>query len=272
VPASNPIWCGPGAGRVLAGGGVGTVVAAFGGGGYLRLPGGYVLLAPAGSPRGPLSLLVRGLRAPRARAPVTVWGEAATLTIGGAVISLAEVEQPRSPAPPARIEAAARPAMRAALAAVAPAPAALRPGLLALARGSWSDGVRALAGLGDGLTPAGDDALAGWAAWRWAAGAPVAVGEFAAERCSPIGLAYLECAVRGELPRFAGALLAAIAAGDAACAVAQSGRAGTWGGSSGAALVWGLAAGVAVPAVGAAGHKTEPLVRFDAQEHVVEAA
>ena len=113
MPASNPIWCGPGAGRVLAGGGVGTVVAAFGGGGYLRLPGGYVLLAPAGSPRGPLSLLVRGLRAPRARAPVTVWGEAATLTIGGAVISLAGVEQPRPPAPPARIEAAARPAMRA---------------------------------------------------------------------------------------------------------------------------------------------------------------
>ena len=222
MPASNPIWCGPGAGRVLADGGVGTVVAAFGGGGYLRLPGGYVLLAPAGSPRGPLSLLVRGLRAPRARAPVTVWGEAATLTIGGAVISLAGVEQPRPPAPPARIEAAARPAMRAALAAVAPAPAELRPGLLALARGSWSDGVRALAGLGDGLTPAGDDALAGWAAWRWAAGAPVAVGELAAERCSPIGLAYLR--VRG--PRRAAAVRRRAAGSDRSRRRGLCGRAG----------------------------------------------
>jgi hypothetical protein len=245
VPASNPIWCGPGAGRTLADGGVGTVVAAFGGGGYLRLPGGYVLLAPAGSPRGPLSLLVRGLPAPQVRTPVTVWSDAATLTVGGAVISLAGVQPPRSPVRPGRIAAAARRVAHAALAAVAPAPAELRPGLLALARGSWTDGVRALAGLGDGLTPAGDDALAGWAAWRWAAGAPVAVGELATERCSPIGLAYLECAVRGELPGFAGALLAAIAAGDAAGAGAQAERAGTWGGSSGAALVWGLAAGAA---------------------------
>ncbi len=42
--------------------------------------------------------------------------------------------------------------------------------------------VGGLAGLGPGLTPAGDDVLAGYAAWRHADGAPVALG---GERCSP---------------------------------------------------------------------------------------
>ena len=240
---ADAVWCGPGAARVLAGGGRGSVVAAFGGGGYLRLPAGFVLLAPAGSPRGPLTLIVRGLRAPRPHAPATVSLETAALNLGGAVISLAGGEPPRLPARPVLIAAAVRSAARSALVTVAPAPAELRPGLWALARGSWTDGVRALAGLGDGLTPAGDDALAGWAAWRWATGAPVAVDALAVERCSPIGLAYLECGVDGELPPFAQAVLQAIAAGDPAGAAAHAGHAGTWGASSGAALVWGLAAG-----------------------------
>jgi hypothetical protein len=260
MPRSNRVWCGPGAGHALADGGVGTVVAAFGGGGYLRLPRGYVLLAPAQSPRGPLSLLVPGLRAPRARAPVTVWSAAAALIVGGAVISLADVERSLSPARPARIAGTARAAARSALAAVGPAPVELRPGLRALAHDSWTDGVRALAGLGEGLTPAGDDALAGWAAWRWAANAPVSVGQLAAERCSPIGLAYLECATRGELPPFFDGVLRAVVVGDASGAARQAARAGTWGASSGAALVWGLAAGVA-------GHKLGGAAR-----HLLEAA
>jgi hypothetical protein len=236
-------FCGPGAARVLARGGPGRVAAAFGGGGYLRMPGGYLLLAPGGSPRGPLSLVVPGLTAPRAQAPVAIRG--ASLRIGDDTISLARTECRRSPVRPAWIAVSARTAAERAQAAVAPVAPELSVGLAELARGSWAGGVRALAGLGEGLTPAGDDVLAGYAAWRWAAGAPVDPGPLAVQRCSPIGLAYLECAARGELPPFFDAVVAAVAAGNAPAAAIHARRADSWGASSGAALVHGLAAGAA---------------------------
>jgi hypothetical protein len=256
---AEAVWCGPGAARVLAGGGGGSVVAAFGGGGYLRLPGGFVLLAPAGSPRGPLTLIVERLRPPAVPMPATITAHPPavpmpatisahppTLIVGGAAISLARLPIAACPVRPVRTAgSSAVLAARSALAVVARAPAALQPGLSALARGSWIDGVRGLAGLGEGLTPAGDDVLAGHGAWRWATGAPVAVDALAVGRCSPIGLAYLRCAARGELPRFFDGVLRAVAAGDAAAAALWATRARAWGASSGAALVWGLAAGAA---------------------------
>jgi hypothetical protein len=243
---AEAVWCGPGAARVLAGGGGGSVVAAFGGGGYLRLSGGFVLLAPTGSPRGPLTLIVEALSAPATWMPVTISTQPPALTVATAAISLAGLPIGASPVRPAR-SAGSSPiaAARSALAAVAPAPAELQAGLRALARGSWIDGVQALAGLGEGLTPAGDDVLAGHAAWRWATGAPVAVDALAVACCSPIGLAYLRCAARGELPRFFDGVVRAVAAGDAPAAALRATRARTWGASSGAALVWGLAAGAA---------------------------
>jgi hypothetical protein len=248
---AEAVWCGPGAARVLAGDAAGcaaggSVVAAFGGGGYLRLRGGFVLLAPGGSPPGPLTLIVQRLSAPAVRMPVTILAEPPTLTVGRAAISLASLPTGAAPVRPAW--AAGPPAVRAArsaLAAVASPPAELQRGLRALGRGSWADGVSALAGLGEGLTPAGDDVLAGHAAWRWATGAPVVVDALAVGRCSPIGLAYLRCAARGELPQFFDGVLRAVAAGDPPAAARAATRARTWGASSGAALVWGLTAGVA---------------------------
>ncbi len=222
------------------------MVAAFGGGGYLRLPGGFVLLAPAGSPRGPLTLIVERLSAPAVSMPVTISAEPPRLTVGRAAISLASLPIGAAPVRPAWTAGPpAVTAARSALAVVASPPPELQRGLRALARGSWTDGVQALAGLGEGLTPAGDDVLAGHAAWRWATGAPVAVDALAVGRCSPIGLAYLRCAARGELPRFFDRVLRAVAAGDAPAAAREATRARTWGASSGAALVWGLTAGVA---------------------------
>ncbi|MEA2356115.1 MAG: hypothetical protein QOD61_2244, partial [Solirubrobacteraceae bacterium] len=75
-------------------------------------------------------------------------------------------------------------ALAAALDAVPAAPAALTDGLEALASGELSAAVAQLAGRGDGLTPAGDDALAGYAGWCWAQGDPVALP---ADRCAPLG-------------------------------------------------------------------------------------
>jgi hypothetical protein len=248
---------------VLARGGTGSVVAAFGGAGYLRLPGGFLLVAPAGSPRGPLTLVVDRLVAPTLRARVVVSRSGSALAVGAAVISLGRfVEgdgtgrasaQAPSPAPPPpsvpSVPASAVAACaRAALAAVPPAPDELRAGIAALAAGDHDRAVRLLAGLGEGLTPAGDDVLAGHAAWRWAVGDPVGLRSSATERCSPIGLAYLECARRGELPPFAAELLRAIVTGDVGGAGRLAGRCGEWGASSGAALIWGMTTGPWRPA------------------------
>jgi hypothetical protein len=247
---------GPGARRALRAGARGTVELAFGPGGYLLLGEQHVLLAPARSPLGPLSVLVAGLArgdlVPGDPAEVAADG---TLAIGSSLrIDLSAARpaaQPRAPGEPAwpppgparqaREPAQARAALDAALATVAPAPAELAPGLAALTAGDLPAAVAWLAGRGDGLTPAGDDVLAGFAAWRWAAGEPVVLD---AERCAPLGRAYLRCAERGELPQPAAAVLAAIRAGDSRAAARRARGLAAWGASSGAALLWGLAAGV----------------------------
>jgi Protein of unknown function (DUF2877) len=127
-----------------------------------------------------------------------------------------------------------------------PPPAGLAPGLRALAGGGLEGAVGLLAGRGEGLTPAGDDALAGYAAWRHSAGRPVAISGLAAGRSSPLGLAYLRCAERGELPAAGAALLAALQSDDRAAVSAAALALRGWGASSGTAMLWGIAAG-AVP-------------------------
>jgi hypothetical protein len=121
-------------------------------------------------------------------------------------------------------------------------PAVLAPGLSALATARLDDAVRLLAGLGDGLTPAGDDVLAGYAAARVVLAAPAALVPAATGRSSPLGLAYLRCAERGELPDVAARLLAAICQGAAAEARAALGPLREWGSSSGTAMAWGIGA------------------------------
>ena len=220
-------FCGPGAARVLSRAGAGTVVAAFGGGGYLRLPGGYVLLAPDGSPRGPLSLLVDGLRAPRARAIVSVSPRRPAGRRGGDLGRQRSASGcPGSPGAERRVDVAARGRGRRGGA---------RPGGRGGRGGARRGGARPAgaaagsprAGAGRrgrpasgpgrprrGATPAGDDALAGRPRGTGRRERRRRSTPWRPERCSPIGLAYLECATRGELPPFFDGVVRAVAAGD----------------------------------------------------------
>ncbi|MEA2141897.1 MAG: hypothetical protein QOI64_327 [Solirubrobacteraceae bacterium] len=243
--SSRAVVIGPGARRALrAGAGAtagGTVEWAFGPGGYVCFGEQYVLLAPARSPLGPLSILVAGL----VRGDL-VPGDPAAVSGGALLVGPLRIElgPAREPPPPRAVAPAPgwEDALAAALSAVAPAPCELAPGLAALAAGDRTRAVGRLAGRGDGLTPAGDDALAGYAAWRWSCGAPVTLP---AARCAPLGRAYLRCAERGELPQPAADVLAAIRRADEPAAARRARSLSEWGASSGAALLWGIAAGAA---------------------------
>lgn len=241
--SARAIVIGAGARRALragAGSTAGGVVAwTFGPGGYARFGELYVLLAQPRSPIGPLSILVAGLvRGDLVPGdPAVVSGDA--LLVGPLRVALAgarDVPAPRMDVLAPGWEAA----LEAALAIVAPPPSELTPGLAALGAGDVAKAVAQLAGRGEGLTPAGDDVLAGYAAWRWAGGTPVTLP---AARCAPLGRAYLRCAERGELPQPASGVLAAIRTGDAPAAVGRARGLSEWGASSGAALLWGMAAG-----------------------------
>jgi len=233
---------GPGARRALHDGFDATVELVFGPGGYVRCGDRHVLLAPARSPMGPLSVLVAGL----VRGDLAV-GERAVVSGGALGVGSLRIElggaRVTAPLLPGADPASGWPeALAAALAVVAPAPNVLAPGLDALTAGDTEAAVAHLAGRGDGLTPAGDDVLAGFAGWRWAVGAPVTLP---AGRCAPLGRDYLRCAERGELPRPAAAVLSAIRGGDAAATRRRAGGLARWGASSGAALLWGMAAAAA---------------------------
>ena len=211
---------------------------------YVRVGAGHLLVAERGAQFGPLSLVVDA--APEVRAGSSARLEDERLVIDGFALSLERLRERRAPSwppscgePHAVADAAAR-----ALAGLRPPPASLGPGLVALRRGRLADAVASLAGRGEGLTPTGDDMLAGYAAWRAAEGRPVPFAALAAGRSSPIGLAYLRCAERGELPDAAAALLAGIRLGSPGRVDAALPALRRWGASSGAALAWGMAAGV----------------------------
>jgi hypothetical protein len=235
-------------------------------GGYVRLSGeppGWLLVATARAPLGPLTLAVAGLEHARLRpgTPARVehsaggigasgaltvgrgadgTGVGGALVVGSLRIALDGIAtgSTTSTAPAPALRPGWRRALVAALAEHSRPPAELADGLAALRRGALDEAVARLAGRGGGLTPAGDDVLAGFAAWRGAAG----LAERAAERASPIGLAYLRCAERGELPEPADRTLRAIRAGDAGLARLRSRSLSRWGASSGAAILWGIAA------------------------------
>ena len=181
--AVRALWAGPGAARVLAGApAAGVVELALHPGGYVRFgEDQWLLVAVPRAPRGPLTLIVAGLEA----APLRP-GDEAVLDDGGLRVGALHIERTstsyaigrttsRSPAPRWRV------ALAAALAEVPPAPPALAPGLAALRRRELPEAVLALAGRGEGLTPAGDDVLAGYAAWRQADGDPVVLAPAAAD-------------------------------------------------------------------------------------------
>jgi hypothetical protein len=217
-------------------------VVAFGAGGYVRLDhDGWILVAPPRAPLGPLSLSVAGLGTRPARPTWEARKEPDALVLGPWRIDVANLKACIPPAPQ-RPGPGIGGAMAAALAACPSPPADLLPGLAALGEEDAELAIDLLAGRGEGLTPLGDDVLAGWAAWRHWAAAPVTVSARAAGRSSPLGLAYLRCAERGELAQPAAALLVALMAGDASLAARRARVLRCWGASSGVALLWGMAA------------------------------
>ena len=272
---------GPGAWRALARGGSGSLEIALGAGGYVRLgDDGWVLLAPARAVMGPLTLAVSGLGRVRLEPgwPARVDGE--VLEVGPHRISIPPQPQPRASAPgvvevdppgapqpqprqgnagvvelshvgreeprPRRVDSRVVELLH--VLAGAP-PLELAAGVAALAGGHLDRAVAILAGRGDGLTPAGDDVLAGYAGFMALSGRRVALSPLAADRSPPISLAYLRCAERGELPEPAVRLLRALARRDDDAA-ARDARVltSTWGASSGRALIHGFAAAAAAAA------------------------
>jgi Protein of unknown function (DUF2877) len=232
--------------RLLRRSGRGAVELVLRGGAYLRFGDEWLLVTAPGSPFGPLTLAVAGLELAELRPGQSARLQPGRLAIGRQVVSLERARERRTAPRPSAGSVSGSPAgvPRLGFFTGTP-PAELAAGLRALERGQVAEGVRLLAGRGDGLTPAGDDVLAGFAAWRHAAGRPVVISASAAERSSPLGLAYLRCAERGELPDPGLALLTALTARCPRRAADAAVRLRGWGASSGAALAWGISAGAA---------------------------
>jgi Protein of unknown function (DUF2877) len=243
-------FAGPGALRGLRPGRRGVVALVLGRGAYVRLGSHWLFTAQPEVPFGPLSLAVVDLQWDELRPGQAVQAEPGLLLLGDQPVSLERLRERRPPVATRAVHGAAA-TLAAAAAAVevaGPPPRGLAAGLHALRRGWIRDGVRRLAGRGEGLTPAGDDVLAGYAAWRHSLGAPAPVTALAADRSSPLGRAYLRCAERGELPDAGAAMLAALHGGDPRAAASAALALRGWGTSSGSALVWGMCAATAIGA------------------------
>lgn len=256
--SARALFAGPGALRALADGREGVVELVLTRGAYARLGPDWLLLAEPGVPFGPLSMAIPGIgRLPvRPGMEVRVLGE--RLILGDDAVRFERVRSRRPPA--VGFLASSRvPAIRAATRSARdrlPAPGArLREGIAALAAGRVEDAAGLLAGCGEGLTPAGDDVLAGYAAAGLALhslGAPdlslpggrAALSTLADCRATELGLAYLRCAELGELPEAAANLLVAICRGSRQGVRVALGSLRDWGGSSGAAIGWGITAAV----------------------------
>jgi hypothetical protein len=247
VTIVRALFAGPGARRALLPGRTGSVEIVFPLAAYLRLDEDWLLLAEPRAPFGPVTVSVSGFRELRLEPGSAVWVDGARLHLGRDAVSL-ERMRPRACRAP-RLSADWRSIVRAAAAAAAELPAppgSLLGGIAALGSGLSDGAVDQLAGRGPGLTPAGDDVLAGYAGSRSVIYPGDAVrgrlSARAAGRSSPLGLAYLRCAESGELPDSGARLLAAICAGSATDVRVGCGRLREWGASSGAALGWGITA------------------------------
>jgi Protein of unknown function (DUF2877) len=260
MSAARAVFASPAARRALGDGRSGAVEVVLRRGAYVSFGEDWLLLAEPGEPYGPLSLTVHGMAglelAPDM--PVEVTGD--RLMLGKTVVSLARMRVRRSAAlistPPASRRAVERTAA-VVLAGLPPVAGPLRRGVDAIARASLEEAVDLLAGLGEGLTPAGDDVLVGYAGWRASSGHPpqedlvsddpAQVSVLAARRASQLGLAYLRCAEQSELPAPGVRVLSAIRDGSPAAASAALPGLRTWGATSGVALGWGIATAAAGP-------------------------
>jgi Protein of unknown function (DUF2877) len=258
VSTARALLAAPAARRLLAPGRVGAVELVLSQGAYIRFEDQWLMLAGPSAPFGPLSLVVLGIERLDLSPGLPVSVSGSRMVVGGWSVSLERMRErgmvPLAADPHARVRTTAI-GIAAAFAALPAPPESLERGIAALAAGRLRHAVSELAGLGEGLTPAGDDVLAGYAAARIALGAVCAptdvaldcgapLSTLAAERSSELGLAYLRCAERGELPDVGAHLLVAIQRGSVSQVQAALSALPAWGASSGIALAWGILAAV----------------------------
>lgn len=228
------IELGLGAHEVLAAGGRGTVAAVFSKAAYLRLPAGLVALTTRDVPAGPIH--ARGpfpLRRLTAGDRVTVDGTVLGEDLTGAALwrgtlpDLAGVD--------AGVLDGAPPSALAAF------PERVARAVEQLGRGDLGGVVDTLTGLGPGLTPAGDDALAGILLVAGSYDRQAAVQAADRARTNDIARAFLAWAARGQSIEPVHRLLGATDARRARQALDDLRR---FGHSSGADLALGLRLGL----------------------------
>lgn len=229
---------GLGAQEVLAAGATGTVAAVFSKAAYLRLPAGLVALTTCEVPPGPI----------HARGDIPLHrlaaGDAVTVDLSGATVWRGTAITPTVLAAGAGtvLDVLAR-APASALADPAFEPRRDRAERC-VDRGDLDGAVDALAGLGPGLTPAGDDALAGLLLVAGAHDRGGAVGAADRARTNDIARAFLAWAARGQSIEPVHRLLAAGAGAGAGAASAALADLLRFGHSSGADLAFGLRLGL----------------------------
>jgi hypothetical protein len=220
---------GLGARKVLDDLAEGRVVAVYSRAAYFRFPAGLFAVTSAGTPPGPLSVRCPAL--PVLRPGAAVWTDGSRLSGSGWAVALqAPTWVGELPPPPT----------------VALPCAAAVPDLAGLAAH--------LGGRGPGLTPAGDDVLAGVLlaarARCGSAAEPELAAVAASVRTTEPALAFLAWAAHGQCIEPAHAVLLALAAHDEDRAHAAASRLVAIGASSGAALLTGLRLGLGRPVIG----------------------
>ena len=218
---------------------------------YLRVPpGSMVVLTAPGAPRGPLHV-------PLPELPSVVIGERLAVIDGGLLV---EGTRWCSTVPPWRGTQPCRPALRAAQPLAAElfrtlaTPELLVPGnLLERAEAAARQGnLAAVAGLiggrGAGLTPVGDDVLAGLLFAAWLLGGTT--GRSGLRRVARlshtnrVATAYLDTAAQGQSIAPVHDLVGALAARDEHAARRACAETGQFGASSGDALCYGVLLGL----------------------------
>jgi hypothetical protein len=247
----RPVDIGVDAARILTRPGSGRVRAVFSRALYLDVPGGLIALCSTQVPRGPLHLRMTALPAVLTGCPVLV--ATGSLRIGDhAYPSTAPVWAPRLP--PASTLGRAHEQAREWLPCLGPTldlgPAGdaglAGDALAALRRGDLLTFAGLVGGRGSGLTPAGDDLLAGvlLVACALRDGSPTHSATL--RRCAhgaptnDIARTFLACAARGRCIEPAHALLKGLADADRRAVQPAADELRRFGSSSGAALTYGI--------------------------------
>lgn len=241
---------GQGAREALTEGASGSILAWFPRACYLNLPEGIATLVTPDVSPGPIHAVVDSML-PRLEpgTPVAVAG--GHVQIGGHRVDLSEARTWRGELPdPRRIVEAAHPTARIAEAAAGSSSLLVDPyrgraseALELLRKGNLHGAAELLVGLGPGLTPAGDDALAGALFAASAAGSrtrSLLDGVARVGHTGPVPRSFLRWAARGQALLPAHDLLAAAASGDEAKARNRAEKMAEIGETSGADFLLGL--------------------------------